>query len=993
MKQFLGILFYFGMIITSHAQFQHIVWQLGLGGNSTEEIPAIVKATDGNYLLAGTSFSTISGNKTEPYYGGGDYWVVKLDTNGNILWQQALGGSGLDQFQMIIATPDGGCVAVGYSQSNISGNKTETSFGLKDYWVVKLDATGAIEWQNTIGGSGEDYGTSVALSEDGGYLIGGYSQSPISGDKTENMIGGYILGEYDYWVVKLNAAGEIEWENTIGGFGDDRLSCILTTTDGGYILGGKSDANVSADKTDPPIVFDVSDYWLVKIDSLGNVLWDNVIGGSDKETLNDMQLTADEDILIAGYSFSPISGDKSEPSLGGFDYWIVKTDSAGNILWENTIGGSETDYAHTIHLTASNEILVGGQSESNISFDKATNTLGYMDYWLVKLDSNGILIDQSRIGGSGSDRLYDMLPLNDSTIIMAGYSSSNISGDKTMPVGGFEDIWLLEVNTQPLDSFSISTDTTICLTDSVTLTVQSLAEIGSEDYTIENIPFNPITIEGTSIELVDDGSAGPFNFGFEFCFFGNTYTQFYIGANGVVKFGSITASENSYTVASLPNTASSVPKNCIMGPWQDWQPGLCDDCVRYEVVGDVSPFRQLVITWDSVPMYSCITTYGSFQIILNEWDNSIENHIAYKGYCAWAGGTATQGIHNLNGTIAYTVDGRNASVWEAEEEAILYVPSGVTWYDGMDNIGVGNSITVFPDTTTVYMAIFESCGGLLDTADVLVEVNELSGSEVCDGIDNDCNGLIDDFSPFINIEAVGPLSICIGESTTLVAVHSGGTLQWYKGASPISGATGDTLVVTSKGNYKCILTSDCGSATSVSIFVMVNKLPPGMIMALGSTAICAGDSVQLKATSVAGLTYQWYKGITPVIGATSNTYFATTAGNYRCFLTFTSTGCSKMSSTLPVSVVCKEGSLPDVSSLELFPNPAAETVTIFIPNQLNSNLQITIRDLAGRQMLEWLGELIDGYTILPVDQLPVGTYLVEIVTDYGSFSKQLVIAR
>jgi len=158
-----------------------------------------------------------------------------------IEWQNTIGGSGRDISTVIQKTTDGGYLLGGVSQSNISGDKTEDSQGLEDYWLLKLDSMGNIQLQKTIGGNMEDDLMSVQQTTDGGYILGGYSQSDISGDKTENS-----QGDYDYWVVKLDTIGNIQWQNTIGGNNQEFLNSIQQTTDGGYILGGMSQSDVSA---------------------------------------------------------------------------------------------------------------------------------------------------------------------------------------------------------------------------------------------------------------------------------------------------------------------------------------------------------------------------------------------------------------------------------------------------------------------------------------------------------------------------------------------------------------------------------------------------------------------------------------------------------------------------------------------------------------------------------------------------------------------------
>ncbi len=339
------------ILLTATVHAQEIEWQNTIGGNNTDQLYSIQQTSDGGYILGGVSISDISGDKTENSQGDYDYWVVKLDSTGNIQWQNTIGGSGYDQLYSIQQTSDGGYILGGYSNSGISGDKTESSQGDYDYWVVKLDAIGNIQWQTTIGGNDADWLYSVQQTTDGGYILGGYSLSDISGDKTEGTQGGN-----DYWVVKLDASGNIQWQNTIGGNNDDNLTSIQQTTDGGYILGGYSYSDISGDKTENSQGSD--DYWVVKLNASGNIQWQNTIGGSGYDQLYSIQQTSDGGYILGGYSESNISGDKTENSQGFDDYWVVKLDTTGNIQWQNTIGGSNFDYLTSVQKTSDGGYII-----------------------------------------------------------------------------------------------------------------------------------------------------------------------------------------------------------------------------------------------------------------------------------------------------------------------------------------------------------------------------------------------------------------------------------------------------------------------------------------------------------------------------------------------------------------------------------------------------------------------------------------------------------
>ena len=411
-----------------------IEWQNTIGGNSYDALSAISQTADKGYICGGTSSSDSSGDKTENSWNSStDYWVIKLDSTGNIQWQNTIGGSDNDYLLSVSQTLDGGYICGGASSSNISGDKTEDSwFFSSDYWVVKLDSAGNIQWQNTIGGTANDGLNSIFQTTDGGYICGGSSISNISGDKTENN-----LGLNDYWVIKLDSSGGIQWQNTIGGSSNDDLYSISQTTDGGYICGGWSNSNISVDKTEnnwDTSLF-TPDYWVLKLDSSGNIQWQNTIGGNDIDRLYSISQTSDRGYILGGISFSDSSGDKTENNLdtvlNTYDYWIIKLDSSGNIQWQNTIGGNSDDWLFSISQTFDGGYVCGGWSNSNISGDKTENSQGGRDYWVVKLDSSGNILWQNSFGGNNTDELHSMSQISDGGYICGGWSKSNISGDKT----------------------------------------------------------------------------------------------------------------------------------------------------------------------------------------------------------------------------------------------------------------------------------------------------------------------------------------------------------------------------------------------------------------------------------------------------------------------------------------------------------------------------------------------------------------------------------
>ncbi|MBL0050532.1 MAG: hypothetical protein IPP29_02910 [Bacteroidetes bacterium] len=395
--------------------------------------------TTGGYLFGGTSFSNFSGDKSENSNGFEDYWIIKIDTLGNIVWQNTIGGSGHDMLTCIISTSNGGFLLGGWSDSPISGDKTVDSKGSYDYWILKIDSLGNIVWQNSIGGSSADYLSSISLSIDGGFLLGGYSASSISGDKTEGC-----NGFWDYWVVKIDSVGNIVWENTIGGNSADYLISIASAPDGGFVLAGNSNSNISGDKTEN-CIGDI-DYWAVKIDSLGTIIWQNTIGSNTTDYLATIVNLLTGDYVLGGSSTANISGDKTENSNGLSDYWVVKIDSLGKIVWQNTVGGNQDESLSAIVADPNGDLILAGSSNSNVSGDKTENRFGIADYWIIKFDSTGNILWQNTIGGNGQNGLSAIVCDHYGDYVLGGYSNSNISGNKTENSNGGYDNWIVKLS-------------------------------------------------------------------------------------------------------------------------------------------------------------------------------------------------------------------------------------------------------------------------------------------------------------------------------------------------------------------------------------------------------------------------------------------------------------------------------------------------------------------------------------------------------------------
>lgn len=337
-----------------------------------------------------------------------------------IQWQKSLGGTADEVAFSVKQTPDNGYIVAGFTNSN-DGDVTGNHGGEDDIWIVKLDNAGNIQWKKTYGGTGDDKAFSVQITPDGGYIVGCTSNS-IDGD----IIGNH--GDYDIWIAKLTSDGEIQWQKSLGGNGDDEIGSIQKTNDGGYIITGGNGA---------------SDLWVIKLSVTGDVQWQKGYGGSDYEFGDAIIQTTDGGYALTGYSYS-VNGDVIGGNANG-NLWVLKLSNTGTLEWQKSYGGSGEDIGADLKQTTDGGFIIVGLSPS--SDGNLTVNHGQEDFWVLKLTTTGALEWQKSLGGSGDDWGLSIFQTADGGYLTGGFSSSN-DWDVTGHHGTTEssDYWLAKLS-------------------------------------------------------------------------------------------------------------------------------------------------------------------------------------------------------------------------------------------------------------------------------------------------------------------------------------------------------------------------------------------------------------------------------------------------------------------------------------------------------------------------------------------------------------------
>jgi uncharacterized delta-60 repeat protein len=410
-------------------------WAKTYGGTDYDYAYSIYQTSDGGYIVAGITYSFGAG--------GWDFWVLKLNSDGAVAWQKSYGGVNHDYAYSIQQTIDGGYIVAGLTYSSGAGND--------DSWVLKLTSDGSVSWQKTYGGTSYEETDSIQQTSDGGYIVAGRTKS-------------FGAGGWDIWVLKLNSDGTVAWQKRYGGVNDDGeyLIAIQQTSDGGYIVAGYTDSFGAGG----------GDIWVLKLNSNGSVSWQKTYGGTSLDFAWSIQQTSDGGYIVAGRAGSFGAGSN--------DFWVLKLNSNGTVLWQKTYGGPNDEFANSIQQTSDGGYIVAGLTQSFGA--------GGSDLWVLKLNSDGTVCWQKTYGGTSGDIANSIYQTSDGRYVVAGHTNSFGAG--------LTDFWVLKLNSdgtipfnpasgaQMIDTSVVPANTSATVTNTAVTGVNTSATVTNTSATV-----------------------------------------------------------------------------------------------------------------------------------------------------------------------------------------------------------------------------------------------------------------------------------------------------------------------------------------------------------------------------------------------------------------------------------------------------------------------------------------------------------------------------
>ena len=433
-----------------------------IAGTGSDYINVVVATSDDGYIVGGLFYS--SGISLENGIrlinnGSSDGMIIKYNSSKEVEWAQRIGGADIEEINSVAVTSDGGYIVGGYFESSnidLGNGVSLISKGSSDGMIIKYNSNGDVEWAQGIGGTDDEEINSVAVTSDGGYIVGGYFES--SNIDLGNGVSLISKGSSDGMIIKYNSNGDVEWAQGIGGTNNEEINSVAVTSDGDYIVAGdftseSIDLKNGISLTNNGIV----DGMIIKYSSNGETEWAQGIGGQNSDYIKSIAETSDGGYIVGGNFWSKnidLGNGESLSSKGNDDGMIIKYSSAGKVEWSQAIGGSSRECVNSVSETLDGGYVVVGDFSSN-SIDLKNGIIltnnGRTDGMIIKYSSSGDAEWTKSIGGTRTDCIKSVAGTKDGNYIAGGYfesSSIDLDNGKTLINNGSYDGMILKITAQ-----------------------------------------------------------------------------------------------------------------------------------------------------------------------------------------------------------------------------------------------------------------------------------------------------------------------------------------------------------------------------------------------------------------------------------------------------------------------------------------------------------------------------------------------------------------
>lgn len=708
----------------------------------------------GGYILAG--YTDSGDDDVTDTIGKLDFWILEIDADGNILWDETYGGTENDFCRAVVPAGDGGWVVTGSTFSS-DGDITDNA-GNKDGWVFKIDADGDLEWQFTYGGPDEDQFNNITATSDGGFLCVGASKS-TTGDVSGNQ------GLDDYWILKIDSDGVFEWVQSYGGTRNDIAYAALEISDG-YMVVGSADSNdgdVTGNHSPTGMFFD--DYWVLRLDTEGSLVWAVCYGGEVDDEARSIIENGAGNYVVGGSAKSnngDVSGHYGETNR--YDYWLIEIDPDGVLLNNKNYGGSVDDKAYVIVNDLDGGYVLTGESASSDNDVTGHHGGSNSDFWVVKTDEDFNIVSTASLGGSQDDVGQGIIPLGTEDYIAFGFTKSE-GDDVSFHHGGAgnQDYWFVNLGPCSLNITEDPEDISTCEGSDVTITVGVSGS--ATTFTWEFLGGPTITTSTSTLFISDVTTA-----------YSHEFYVIVSGSCGIDTSATATLFVEAFTTpdispigpVSICGTGSVTLSTTATGTGYTYQ---------WQLDGsDIAGATAMSYTATTAGFYTVTVSNGTscsatstFVEVTNEGAAATVTTDGSTNICATGAVTLT----TISGT-GYTYQWYKDAVAIAGATAISYTATEVGNY---------------------YVIV--SASGCESTSTTVAVTN---------------------VGPIATIAATGSLDLAVSGSVTINSTTTGSGLayQWLKDGAEIAGAVGTSLIVIEIGSYalevtnltSCIDTSD-----------------------------------------------------------------------------------------------------------------------------------------------------------------------------------------